>query len=202
MNLRKLLLLFISFYLLQNAFAQDKSNSWIFGIGVNAVDYYPTNQSDMGGAFNELFNIEDHWNFFGLKLNADKILGNNFTIDGSFSINEIHKLGDSDGHNLMYYAFDGNLQYVFLGVDKKLQPYLYGGAGFNYVEYYKGGFTLNMGAGSNFWFGDNWGANLQAGFKYSNQNSDLLSHFFYAFGVVYRFGTYFNTKKFRWRNGL
>jgi hypothetical protein len=203
-SLRKYLVLFIAlnFYLVQQLHAQREGDLWAFGISLIAVDYYPTNESNMGGMFNELFNVGDHWNFFGLKGDASRILGNNFMLNGSFTINEIHNLGDNQGHNLMYYAFDLNFQYQFLGVRKKFEPYLYGGGGYNYVEYYKGGFTLNTGVGSNFWFSNSWGVNLQAGFKYNGNDSDLLSHFFYAFGVIFRQDSFYNKNKYRWRNGL
>lgn len=201
-SLRKFTFFFIisNLFMIVQGYAQDKNNLWAVGIGVTAVDYYPTNELDMGGLFNEIFNVGDHWNIYGPKINASRYLGNNLILDGAFSFNRISKLGNSHGHDLLYYAFDLNLQYNFLGSESKITPYLYGGVGYNYVEYFKGSGTLNMGLGVNYWFKNNWGANLQGGYKASNQSSDLLSHFYYALGVIYRFDSLNKKNKFSWRN--
>ncbi|MDP2069974.1 MAG: OmpA family protein, partial [Lutibacter sp.] len=46
--------------------AQDKNNPWAIGIGVNAVDFYPTNvnipNGGYGGWGDEFFNAGDHYN--------------------------------------------------------------------------------------------------------------------------------------------
>jgi hypothetical protein len=189
----------VNLFTITSSYSQNDNNVWSFGLGAVAVDYYPTNEKGTGGLFNEFFNAADHWNF-GIKLNASRILSNKFVVDGAFSFVNVHNIGYSDGHSLLYYAIDLDAQYHFLGVGQKFEPYVYGGFGYNYVEYFKGSGTLNIGLGANYWFSDNWGANLQAGYKYSGPNSELLSHFFYALGVVYRPGTFQKSGKQSWRH--
>ena len=73
----RLLFIVLNFFLIQQLSAQYKNNVWSFGLGGVAADYYPTNEANSGGLFNEFFNIEDHWNF-GVKLNASRILSKKF----------------------------------------------------------------------------------------------------------------------------
>ena len=56
------MLLLLSF----NAKAQDSNNPWAIGIGVNAVDFYPTGEdAPLGDYFDKFFNFGDHYNVAG-----------------------------------------------------------------------------------------------------------------------------------------
>ena len=91
---KKLMLLLFILFINVALFGQDINNKWVVGVGFNAVDYYPTNEPGMGGLFNEISNPNDHWNIYGPKLSATRFLNGKFSVDASFSLNKITKMGD------------------------------------------------------------------------------------------------------------
>ncbi|MDC9722994.1 MAG: hypothetical protein PSN34_09525, partial [Urechidicola sp.] len=51
-----------------NIYSQ-KQNDWVLGIGINYIDFFPTNEpseltGNEVGLFNEIANSRDHWNIY------------------------------------------------------------------------------------------------------------------------------------------
>ncbi len=185
------LVLFVMSYKL---YSQDEYNKWVLGIGINAVDYYPTNEPGMGGWFDQITNARDHWNIYGPKVSATRHLKNRFSIEASMSVNNITKIGELPANNLLYFALDGNIQYRLLENGRKLAPFVYGGGGYTWVEWHGAG-TVNAGIGTNYWFTDMIGANVQAGLKYNSPDYALMSHIYYSLSVVFKLNS---RKKTSW----
>ena len=71
-----------------SANAQTEDNPWSIKVGVNAVDFHPTNnpgqKTNLGedaGWFNEFFNAEERWNMPGLNVTVGKYVGSNFSVN-------------------------------------------------------------------------------------------------------------------------
>lgn len=169
------------------SFSQDEHDKWVIGIGLNAVDFFPTNEPNTGndvGLFNEFANAKDHWNIFAPKVNVTRHLKNKFSIDGSLSVNNLTKIGDVEVDNLVYFAIDGALQYRFLENYKNFTPFVFAGGGYTWIDWYGAG-TINAGLGTDYWINDKFGVNVQANYKYSDPKYEqLLSHFYYSFSLV------------------
>ena len=180
--------IFLFFFLFLNLLvhSQDTANKWVVGIGVNAVDYYPTDEDGMGGFFNEISNSQDHWNIYGPKLNVSRFLTNKLNADVSFSLNKITKLGDITNVDLMYYALDANLHYNFLGNENRFVPFLVIGAGYNWVEGFNSAGTINAGFGANYWLSEKIAINMEAAYKYNSPDYKLMSHFQYGLSVLFK----------------
>lgn len=95
--------------------AQDANNPWAIGIGVNAVDFYPTGEdAPLGGFGDEFFNTGDHWNILPSvsKLSVGRYIGSGFVAELAGSVNQISKFGDMAANDLSYYAVDGGINYL------------------------------------------------------------------------------------------
>lgn len=175
---------------IQHSYSQDQDNKWVVGIGMNAIDFYPTNESSSatgnnGGFFSGITNAKDHWNVFLPTINISRHIKNKFSADASLSINKISKVGDFAVDNLSYLAVDIAAQYDILDSSKKLRPYVSAGTGYTWVDS-KGWGTINVGLGSNYWFNDRLGAKINAMYKHSGEDkvNKLLSHFQYSLSVI------------------
>jgi hypothetical protein len=102
---------------LPSVFAQNEENKWVIGIGSNAIDFFPSNEiGDVTGNYNgfgnELFNVNDHWNLFGLpKINVTRHVWKNISLDLTYNRNKISKMGGFPENNLSYSSVDLSLQY-------------------------------------------------------------------------------------------
>lgn len=178
------------FLAIQHSYSQDQDNKWVIGVGVNVVDFYPTNESSSatgnnGGFFSGITNAKDHWNVSAPSINVSRHIKNRFSADASLSMNKISKVGDFEVDNLSYFAVDIAAQYDILDSSKKLRPYVYAGTGYTWVDS-KGWGTINIGLGSNYWFNDKFGVKINAIYKHSGEDKvdKLLSHFQYSLSVV------------------
>ena len=64
-ELHNIFLVGIALFINGLTYGQSETNLWVFGIGVNAIDYYPSNAPNTGndgGFLNQLFNTKNHWN--------------------------------------------------------------------------------------------------------------------------------------------
>jgi len=199
--IRKYLLLVIvlNFILTQNSYAQDKNNLWSFGIGINAIDFYPTNAPNTGnedGFLNELFNIRDHWNIGGPQFLVTRHLVQNLSIEGLLAINQVTKYGDVQLDKSTYFGLDLNLRYSFIDTTKDFTIFVLAGTGYTSfnpetvwiggtpIKFGSGG-TINIGGGANYWFSNTLGLNVEALYK-SSVSEKLPSHFYYGLSLVYR----------------
>jgi len=188
-----LALLFIAGF--SNINAQDENNPWAVGIGINAVDFYPTN-AGYGGWFHEYFNSGDHYNT-SVKLTASRYLAKGFSFEVAGSLNKISKVGDDSVSDLDYFGLDGAIKYdlnKIIGDTSWFNPYATVGGGLTWLDNSESG-TVNGGLGMNFWFNDHLGLNIESKYKHafesdvSNHISDnMYHHFQHSLGLVYKFG--------------
>ncbi len=173
--------------------AQNEENKWVIGIGSNAIDFFPSNELEIytgnkGSFWNEVFNVNDHWNHFGLpKINVTRHLWNRLSLDIAYSRNTISKYGDFTVDDLSYSSLDLSLQYSILNDNDVYYPYLLAGTGYSSIDG-TGGMTLNSGVGITYWLSDQLGVNGEGMFKYREANFPLIQHFHYSLSLVYRFG--------------
>ncbi|WP_027127627.1 OmpA family protein [Gelidibacter mesophilus] len=181
------MLLLLSF---SNANAQDENNPWAIGVGVNAVDFYPTGEDGQGTIFDEYFNYSDHYNVLPSlsSISVSRYLSSGFSITAAGTINEIDKIGDSSADDLSYYALDGTVKYSFgpLMNSKVFEPYLGVGGGYTWVDDIGAG-TINGTLGFNLWFSDNIGMTFQSSYKHAFEDY-LATHFQHTVGLALKFG--------------
>jgi len=210
-----LLLLIINVIFASAAYSQDQFNKWVVGIGINAVDYYPTlnpthhpgldpSTGNHVGFFDEITNAIDHWNVNAPRINLTRHLRNRISIELSFSLNKITKYGDIEIDAIPYYALDGNLQYSLVNPENYFIPFIYAGGGYTFAD--RSGGTVNVGLGGNLWFNESLGLNAQAGYKYNSPDFQLIPHVFYSFSVIMKLNAerrfrWNSRRKFNWRNG-
>ncbi len=172
--------------------AQDENNPWSIDVGINAVDFYPTNQAGLGNWFDEYFNVGDHYNILPSisRVHVGRYLGDGFSLGAALSLNRIEKIGDNSGDNLSYIGADLDIRYDLnniFGQSKWLDPYVAVGGGYTFVDELGAG-TFNGGLGINFMFNDFVGLNLQSTYKHSFDEARQLPHFQHALGIVVKFG--------------
>ncbi|MCB0485717.1 MAG: OmpA family protein, partial [Flavobacteriaceae bacterium] len=172
--------------------AQDENNPWSVDFGVNAVDFYPTNQAGMGNWFDEYVNFDDHYNIIPSisRIRVGRYLGDGFSLGLAGSLNKIEKIGDVSASDLSYIGADLDIRYDLnnlFGASKWFDPYLAIGGGYTWIDDLGAG-TANGGAGINFWFNDFVGLNLQSMYKHSFDDTRQLPHFQHALGVAIKFG--------------
>lgn len=176
-----------SLFLIQENFAQDEYNKWVFGIGLNAIDYFPSHAPNTGnenGFLNEFSNAKDHWNISGPQLLATRHLVKNLSVDGLLSFNNITKYGDVPVDGVTYIGMDINFRYSFMDTSKDFTIFMLAGGGYTFASY--SGATVNIGTGANYWFSDKVGLNLEALYKYNSDDFNLAPHFYYGLSLVYR----------------
>ncbi len=171
--------------------AQDEDNPWMISFGVNAVDVYPTGDNSASyaseGTFDEYFNVNDHWNIVPAisYIHLSYYIGDNFAMGARGSLNRIDRLGDVAADNLSYYSIDGIIKYN-LTQGTKVEPYLEAGGGYTWVDEIGFG-TLNFVLGANWWWTENFGLNIQSGYKHGFE-SYSVKHFQHLLGLTVRFG--------------
>ncbi len=172
--------------------AQDENNPWKIDVGVNAVDFYPTNQPGLGNWFDEYFNIGDHYNIVPSisRIHVGRYLGDGFSLGVALSVNQITKVGDAEVDGISYFGSDLDIRYdlnnVF-GQSKWFDPYVAIGGGYTFIDK-EGAGTFNGGLGFNIMFTDFLGLNLQSTYKHSFDEARQLPHFQHALGLVIKFG--------------
>jgi len=180
-----------------NVNAQDENNPWAVGFGVNAVDFYPTNNPGMmspgghdTGWFDEFANAGDHWNIVPAisRLTVARYLDSGFSFEAAGSFNQISKYGDTEVNDLAYWGIDGVVKWSIASVANLgwWEPYLLVGGGYTWMGDLDTA-AFNGGVGMNFWFNDKVGLNLEGKLRQTFE-SDLGSHFQYSAGVIFKMG--------------
>ncbi|MDF0707046.1 OmpA family protein [Flagellimonas okinawensis] len=190
-HLSKLLVVALVFVGINSIQAQDENNPWQVSIGVNAIDAYPTNDSDNPYSsttlFDEYFNVSDHWNILPSVsyVSVSKYIGDGFSVGARGSLNRIEKIGDFEVDDLSHYAIDGTIKYNILK-NTTVDPFVEVGGGYTWVDEIGAG-TVNGGVGLNFWFSDNLGFTVQTQYKHAFEDY-LISHFQHSAGISIKFG--------------
>ena len=171
--------------------AQDQNNPWAIGIGVNAVDYYPTGDDAPAGGFgDEYFNTDEHWNILPSisRLSVARYIGGGFVVEAAGSVNQIDKIGDQSAGDLSYYALDGAVNYSLRALlnDGWFDPHVGVGGGYNWLDG-DGNGTLNGSLGFSFWFTDNVALDIQSTYKHAFSD-DAMSHLQHSAGIKFVFG--------------
>jgi outer membrane protein OmpA-like peptidoglycan-associated protein len=192
-NLKIVLLIFTLIIGFNSVNAQDKNNTWAVGIGVNVVDFYPTNSgiSGHGTWFSEFANAPDHFNIMSTlsKVTISKYIDDGFSFEMGGSLNKISKDGDNSAPNLSYFGLDGALKYDlngFIGETSWVDPYASVGGGYTWLDN-SGTGTFNAGLGFNFWLSKRVGLNLESKYKHAFE-SQLSQHFQHTLGFIFKFG--------------
>ena len=204
----------LSFGIMQ---AQDENNPWAIGLGVNAVDFFPTGEdAPRGGHFDEFFNTGDHWNVLSgvSKLSVGRYIGAGFVFEVSGSVNQIGNYGDLKVDDWMYWAADGSFNYSLRALtgDGWFDPFLGIGGGYTWLDGnsnsfalpdsgtdtpggasndlsgIEGGPTANGTLGLNFWLSDQFAFELQTTYKHSFDSDKLPTHWQHAAGIKFAFG--------------
>ncbi|WP_299325078.1 OmpA family protein [uncultured Maribacter sp.] len=181
-------------------FAQDEfqitakdsivQSSWIFGVGLNAVD-------DSGNVFDGLFNFGDEWNFvpYPSRVSIGRYFKSGLGLEAIGTYNKYKEGKNVDGEiiaeNISYFGLDGRITYdlnKIIGETAWFDPYVGIGAGYTDANN-RGRGTYNAVVGFRTWFSDRWGLDLNATGKWAMSEAEGVSnHIQYGAGAVYQFG--------------
>ncbi|MEE9349014.1 MAG: OmpA family protein [Flavobacteriaceae bacterium] len=199
-HLKSILFVLLIVVAVGNLQAQDENNPWSFDFGTNAVDFFPTNHpsiisanGDSAGLFDEFGNQRDHYNFLPSpvsRFHVGKYISNGISAGAAVSFNNIDQVGEMSQSDESYIGIDMDLRYDLnnlIGETKWFDPYVTIGGGYTIIDE-DGNGTLNGGLGTNLWFTDNVGLNLQSNYKHSFDDARQLPHFQHALGLILRFG--------------
>lgn len=177
--------------------AQNEDHPFKFGFGIHAVDYNVDSNyiEDLFGA-DSISGAQD-WNLdwainrytFGGTLNPS------FSLQAAFAAATISKdLIDNPTKQGLYLDLDLTLNYhlangYIFPVHSCIDPYLFAGAGINYLSIDDEATTLiepKAGIGADIWFNEFVGLNLQTGYSWQGEKGTAYAH--HAAGVILRFG--------------
>ena len=188
--------------------AQDQNNPWSIEVGVNAVDFFPIQQSDFGkystvetvngndyttkgGLFEKYLNVGDHWNMVPTisAIKVGRYVGNGFTFVAVGTVNKIEKVGDYSVDDLAYIGVDGEIKYSFRELlnDCWFAPYLGVGGGYTWIESIGFG-TANALAGVDFWVAKRLALTFQSTYKHAFEDNYGATHFQHTAGLKFEFG--------------
>jgi len=184
-------LFFIFFFIYTNTLqAQTEEIPWQFFVGINAIDTYPTGASGSGAFLEEYANL-NHWNItpYPSVIGVKKYMGAGFSFGTRFSFNSIKKYGALSASD-NYYNIDGivsyNLNSLFGG--QTLKPFLELGGGYALFDEQGAGY-FNLGAGLEFWLGENKKTVLILETIYKNAGETYgVKHFQHLAGIAFLFG--------------
>lgn len=200
MKTAKYLSFLLVLFLVNSTFAQEElqitakdsivQSSWIFGIGINAVD-------DSGNVFDGLFNVGQEWNMvpFPSRVSIGRYFKNGLGIEAIGTYNRYKEGNIVDGIvnpvDIDYYGLDARLTYDLnniVGQTGWFDPYVGIGAGYTDANN-QGRGTYNAVVGFRTWFSDRWGLDFNSTGKWAmSQGEGATNHIQHAAGVVYQFG--------------
>lgn len=164
-------------------------NSWIFGVGFNAVD-------DAGSEFTNIFNVKDNWNFvpFPSRISLGRYFENGLGLEtiGSYNKYKEGKIVDNivNTQDIDYYAIDFRASYdlnKIIGQTGFFDPYV--GLGIGYADANnQGRGTYNAIVGFRTWFNDRIGLDFNSTGKWAMSTDNATNHIQHAVAVVYQFG--------------
>lgn len=183
--------------------AQDENNPWAIEVGINAVDFYPTNAETTGrfsnsqtpdaqsALFEQYFNYRDHWNVVPSvsRISVGRYIGSGFTFAAVGTLNRIEKVGELEVDELSYYAADGEVKYSFRELLNGfwLDPNIGIGGGYTWVDDIGYG-TANALVGFRFWLIENLALNIQSTYKHAFEENYGATHFQHSAGIIFKFG--------------
>ncbi len=109
---------------------------------------------------------------------------NGFSLDASVELTTFTDFGVIE-NTKKYVSIGGAVRYDFNRSFEKLVPYVFIGGSLVDASVISTP-TINIGAGTTYWFSDSWGVNTQGLYKYSLESFESMrSHMQYAIGFVY-----------------
>ena len=196
MKTTKYLLLGIALFGLTSLYSQEPqltkkdtiiTSSWIFGLGLNAVD-------DAGSEFSNFFDVENNWNIvpFPSRLSVGRYFKNGLGLELIGSYNRYQEGKTIDGvvitEDIDYYAADLRVSYdlnQILGETGWFDPYVGVGAGYTDANN-QGRGTFNTSVGFRTWISDQFGLDFNSTGKWTMNSENSTNHVQHAAGVVYR----------------
>jgi hypothetical protein len=165
----KILIIFL--FLTLQVSAQNENQKWTAGVSLALAKYMTDFQADvLGGGF--VYQTP--------RFNISRYMFSNITFDAGISA----AIFDSQ----TYTTFDGLVRYDFGTSRENVVPYMLLGGSFIKARALTP--TVNVGAGTTFWFSQNYGFNLQLIYKYSEvKHESQFSHFYTSVGLVYSFSS-------------
>ena len=174
--------------------AQDENNPWQIGFGVNSVDI--RTPMDFGYVIKDWGGPSDINILPAVsRLSVGRYIGKGFSAEVSGSLNKIEK---GFGYNK---DLDNKVDQSFWAINLAGQYHLntlwsgarwfdpYAQVGFGYAAIDNTGkFRTLVGGGSNFWFTDNIGINLQTAYHPTMKSESQENYFQHALGVTIKFG--------------
>jgi outer membrane protein OmpA-like peptidoglycan-associated protein len=165
-------------------------SSWIFGVGVNAVN-------DSGNVFNELFNVSAPWNMvpFPSRISIGRYFKSGLGVEaiGTYNQYKEGKIVDAvvNPETTDYFGLDARLTYdlnKIIGETAWFDPYVGVGIGYTEANNLSRG-TYNAVVGFRTWFSDKWGLDFSSSGKWAiGSENGATNHLQHAAGVVYQFG--------------
>ncbi|MSP85672.1 MAG: hypothetical protein EXR18_07615 [Flavobacteriaceae bacterium] len=190
--MKNLVVLFLLFSTLAVVSQESNANAkpkWILGFGSNIIDNTAT-------AHDQYLNASDQWNYVPTvsKVSFERIMSEQFSIEGSIGINELSSDKMQNGTTLKddqsYFGFDLNGKFYFGKEFIKytaFDPYIVAGFGLNKVGDNENQ-SSNLGLGFNLWLNSNVGLRLQTLGKYGfTQNTLLNNHIQHSAELVLKF---------------
>ena len=183
-------------------FNNSKSEKWLLGVGVNFIEDNGL-KADIGTSL--------HFSN-PLCLSAEYALNNTWSINGNVSFNTYKAGKQVDGFllinesNANYTAFDVSTKFYFNEAIKisNIGIYALAGIGYTTIGSYQvaltnspaikeipqvGRLTLNAGVGTNYWFSNSWGLNLNVlgkfGVKSGINKEYITNQLQFSFGFIY-----------------
>lgn len=170
--------------------AQNETNPWLFFVGTNAVDTFPTGGIGAGDLFEEFSNL-DHWNIapYPSTIGVKKYIDAGFSFGTRFSLNKITSYGEKIASD-NYYNVDGVITYNLGKVFNSMSfmPFLEIGGGYVIFDEQGAGY-FNLGAGIEYWFGEKKKTAIILESIYKNTGETYaIKHFQHMIGLAFLFG--------------
>ncbi len=171
--------------------AQDASNPWAVGFGINTVDNR-NHDGKIGTGFKDWLGPRE-WGSNTIpsisKITVGRYLGAGFSLEFDGSLNKVKTMQQIDDSDALYYKLGLLAKYSLnniIGKSGWFNPYVGLGGAYQNVDD-KGDPVLSGVAGANFWFNNHLGLNLQTGYHhgFNQEGRDFFQH---SLGLVFRFG--------------
>ncbi|HYV95707.1 MAG TPA: OmpA family protein [Chitinophagales bacterium] len=178
--------LIVAVFFTTNTNAQSALHPWLIGAGINAVDLHgPDSTKDI--LKTEFWNTMPAIAHLSLGLNLNPSLAVDLQLSGA---RITHAADGSTVSGRGFYAGDIDLRYKFdngyiINENAWIAPYLFVGAGVNYMDKDKTRPNAGGGIGLNLWIWKDLGIYGQSAYRWSSDDHTYIEH---TAGIIVRFG--------------
>ncbi len=161
-------------------FAQDTSKPWFITLGSNAVNNPVSKKLTNYGRFQT-------WNLDGssIRLSAGRLLTKKLIFESIFTLNSIIDKYPIPNQKVSYAGVDGIFKYRFIN-EKTFDPFVQIGGGYTWVNQIGSG-SLNSGFGTNLWFNNSIGLQIQTLYKQGVMKYGV-SHWQHSAALIIKLG--------------